>query len=158
LGFFAPTPLAGQTKVGLGAFVGREFDLSDDWVIFGAQGLIGPPRSALVLNPRFTYHPFDGGSLVQLDLNALYELELARPGILRPYLGLGVGVVRESFDTPTGSESETKPAGNLIAGLRLAFRNNANLSPFLHTQYSAINDFANSYTLSVGINYLFASR
>lgn len=148
----APSSASAQGRFSLGAFVGREFDTQDDWILFGAQARIGLPRSSVAVNPRFGYHPFDGGSIIQLDLNAIYDFELAKPGTIRPYLGGGVGIIRQSIDIGTASESETKLGANFVTGLRLMLAG-SKLSPFLHTQYTAAKNLANSYTLSVGVDY-----
>ena len=142
---------------GVGAFVGREFDEADNWVIFGAHATYAVKNSPVVVNPRFTYHSYgSGSSSLQVDVNVLYDFALANPGLIRPYLGVGGGLVRlsESSDFCDADCSQSKLVANFLAGFKLAFGSgDSRLMPFVDTEYSFAKQFTNTYHLSIGFTY-----
>jgi hypothetical protein len=134
----------------LGAFIGGELDNSEDWILLGAEGRIPLQSPPLEVNPRFTYHPFTGGSIIQLDVNFLHNYRLANPGRLRPYVGIGGAFHRLAFD---GADSDSKVGLNLLSGARIALRPGSRLEPFFNAQYTIIQDELNSFTFVIGASY-----
>src|SRR5262249_43494325 len=84
-----PAVARAQDPLSIGGYVGAQLDNSEDWILFGGE-LRAPLKiadTAVDLQPRFTYRPFSGGDLIQIDANLVKNLVLARPGTLRPYVG-----------------------------------------------------------------------
>ena len=151
-------PRAAHAQWGVGAFVGREFDESDHWVIFGAHAMLPLANSPVVINPRFTYHSFGFGSkAIQFDVNVLYDFKLANPGLIRPYLGVGGGLVRTSISSELGCDvdcSSSKLVADFVAGFRLALgKGDSPFMPFVNSEYSFAKQFTNTYQLTVGVTY-----
>lgn len=147
--------LADDARAGIisaGAYVGLEFDNPDNAMVLGGDGRIKFGAANLEVNPRFTYRPFDGGSMQQIDVNFLTNYRLNNPGRFRPYSGLGVGIHRISVDD-SGSASDV--GLNLISGVRLAMRPGAAYEPFLQAQYTIMKEPANSFTLVFGTSFSF---
>jgi len=142
---------------GVGAFVGREFDESDHWLLFGAHATYAVHNSPVVINPRFVYHSFGSGFTdMQFDVNVLYDFTLANPGLIRPYLGVGGGLVHESVSSTYCMTdcSSSKAVGDFVAGFKLAIGSgDSPLVPFVNTEYSFATQFTNSYQLTVGVTY-----
>lgn len=141
----APSSASAQTQ--LGGFLGRVFDTDEDWLLFGAEARIGMTGSRFQINPRISYNPGDGYSVLQLDANVLYPFPAAQGTTVRPYMGLGAAVVNYKFD----EDSETEIGANIIAGLLLAPASMQRTSFFLHSQYTTISDVGNSYSWAFGI-------
>lgn len=133
---------------GVGGHIGGEFDNSDNWIVFGIDGRYRVPNSVWAIAPRINLHPVEGGSIIQIDVNALYNFPRDGTLPIHPYLGAGVGLFRESF----GGVSETKPVANLISGVRVV-RSTSKIEPFVQTQYSFAKKFSNSMTFLVGAIY-----
>lgn len=156
LGLAAPRAMHAQW--GIGGFVGREFDEGDHWAILGADARFPLQNSPVVINPRFTYHSFGFGSkAIQFDVNVLYDFKLANPGLIRPYLGVGGGLVHTSISADLGCDvdcSSSTLVGDFVAGFRLAFGNGESpIMPFVNSEYSFAKQFTNTYQLTVGIIY-----
>jgi len=151
-------PRAVHAQWGVGAFVGREFDESDHWMFLGADARVPLQNSPVIINPRFVYHSYGSGSTAfQFDVNVLYDFKLANPGLIRPYLGVGGGLVHTSFGTDFGCDvdcSQTTLVADFVAGFKLAFGNgDSQVVPFVNTEYSFAKQFTNTYQLSAGIIY-----
>ena len=148
----AQTALADDDRAGLisaGAMVGAELDEPDDWLIFGADARVQIAH-ALEIEPRFTYHPFEGGHIIQLDANVLKNIDLARPGRFRPFFGIG-GTLRS--DSPDQGDGETKVGLNLISGTRIALSSSSGYEPFIIGQYSIVHGELNAFSLVVGASF-----
>lgn len=140
--------MASAQFYGVGGHIGGEFDNSEDWIVFGVDGRYRVPNSSWTLAPRFNLHPVDGGSIYQIDVNALYNFPRDASLPIHPYLGVGVGLFRESFD----GFSETKLVANLVSGVRVV-RSTSKVEPYIQTQYSFAKEFSNSMTFLVGAIY-----
>lgn len=143
---------AGAGLISAGAYVGLEFDNPDNALVLGGDGRIKFSTANLEVNPRYTYRPFDGGSMQQIDVNFITNHRLNNPGRFRPYTGIGVGVHRLSVDD---AGSATDIGLNLVSGVRLAMRPGAAYEPFLQAQYTIMKEPANSFTLVVGTSFSF---
>jgi hypothetical protein len=146
---FSDDPRAGLVSVG--AFVGGELDTPDDWLLFGGDGRINLGSMKMELNPRVSYRHIEDGSVVQIDLNLLKNFELARPGKLRPFAGIGGALRRLSIDNANISDS--KVGLNLISGARLAMKPGSGYEPFFQAQYTVINDELNPFSIVVGVSF-----
>ena len=141
-----PVSAVAQMPVTAGGFVGRQFENKVDWIEFGGEARIAlPGMEKMAASPRFTYRPLDGGKLIQIDLNLLNNFELAKPGLFRPYAGIGGAVSRPSF----GSFSETKVGLNLVSGARIV-AGNGPVEPFFNAQYTITKSFENAFALALG--------
>ena len=148
----AQTALADDDRPGLvavGAMIGAELDTPDDWLLFGADGRVRMQRG-FEISPRFTYRPLDDGRLTQFDVNLLRNVDLARPGRLRPYFGVG-GALR-TF-SPERGDGDTSVGLNLITGTRFAMRSGAGYEPFFTAQYTIVQDQLNAFSLVVGASF-----
>jgi hypothetical protein len=149
-------PRTVHAQWGVGGFVGREFDESDHWVILGAHAVFPLQNSPVVINPRFTYHSFGSGfTVIQFDVNVLYDFKLANPGLIRPYLGVGGGYVHSSFGSACTTDcSAGKLVADFVAGFRLAFGDgDSPIMPFVNSEYSFAKQYTNTYQLTVGFTY-----
>ncbi len=147
--------LADDARVGVisaGAYVGLEFDNPENSLLLGGDGRIKFGAANVEINPRYSFRPFDGGSMQQLDVNFVTNYRLNNPGRFRPYSGLGLAIHRILLDN-IGSETEV--GLNLISGVRLAMRPGAAYEPFLQAQYTILNEPSNSFTLVVGTSFSF---
>lgn len=150
----AQTAIADEDRPGItaaGAFVGAELDNADDWLTFGADLRVAMAK-AMELNPRFTYRPTEFGSVLQIDANFLKNIELAQPGRIRPFAGIGGALRRWSPDAP-GALSETKVGLNLVSGARIAMSAGSGYEPFFMTQYTVIQNQLNTFTVLVGASF-----
>jgi hypothetical protein len=140
----------------VGAYVGAEFDNEKDWLLLGLDTRISLGTKHMEINPRYTFHPFDGGSITQFDVNFLHNYVLADQGRFHPFVGIGAGIWHQGFDAigTVQPEGETKVGLNLVTGTRLAMTPGARYEPFIHAQYSIINDLQNSFTMVVGVSFL----
>jgi hypothetical protein len=148
----AQTALADDDRAGLisaGAMVGAELDEPDDFLLFGADARVQIAH-ALEFEPRFTYHPFNGGHIIQLDANVLKNFDLARPGRYRPFFGIG-GTLRS--DSPEQGDGETKVGLNLISGARIALSSSSGYEPFIIGQYSIVRDQLNAFSIMIGASF-----
>lgn len=133
-----------------GAYVGGELDTPDDWLIFGGDARLAIADWRIELSPRFTYRPIADGSIFQIDANVLKNYDLARPGHLRPYIGVGGALRRLSVDS---GFSDTSVGLNLVSGVRWAMSQGSGYEPFLHAQYTIINNEQNVFALVVGASF-----
>jgi hypothetical protein len=147
--------LADDARAGLvsaGGYVGLEFDVPDHALLVGADARIKFGSANLEVNPRFTFRPFDDGSMQQIDVNFLTNYRLNNPGRFRPYSGLGVGIHSIHIDD---ADTASDVGINLISGVRLAMRPGAAYEPFLQAQYTIMNEPSNSFTLVFGASFSF---
>jgi opacity protein-like surface antigen len=151
---FAQEENAGFHSVG--AYVGSEFDNERDWLVLGLDTRIPIGVKHIEINPRYTFHPFDGGSITQFDVNFLHNYVLADQGRFHPYVGIGAGIWHIGFDDVGGvsPDGDTKFGINLVTGTRLAMTPGARYEPFVNAQYTVMNDQINSFTLVVGVSFL----
>jgi hypothetical protein len=153
--FAQPVSLADDPRAGLiaaGAFIGLEFENVDNALLLGADGRIGLGKANLEINPRYTYRPFDDGSMQQLDVNFITHFKLLKPGRVRPFSGFGLGINRHLFEQ---FDSETNVGLNLVSGARILVRSGGTYEPFVQAQYTIFNEALNSFTLVVGTSFSF---
>lgn len=147
--------LADDSRAGFlsaGAYVGLEFDNPDHPLLIGGDGRIKLGNANLEINPRYSYRPFDDGSMQQIDVNFITNYKLSNPGRFRPYSGLGMALNYYSFDR---ADRQSELGLNLISGVRFAMRPGAAYEPFLQAQYTIFKEPANSFTLVVGSSFSF---
>lgn len=147
--------LADDSRAGLisaGAYVGLEFDNADHPLLLGGDARVRLGNMNLEINPRYSFRPFDDGSMQQFDVNFITNYRLSNPGRFRPYSGVGLGMNHYSFERFDG---ETNLGVNLISGVRLAMRAGAAYEPFLQAQYTIMKEPANSFTLVFGSSFSF---
>jgi len=140
----------GASTFDVGGYIGGELDNSEDWFLIGGHAVMSFEGTPFKINPRFTYHPFDGGKVVQVDVNVVRDYDLATPGRFRPYVGVGGAFMRTSFD---GFESDSAVGLNLLSGVRLKMEGDSRFEPFLHAQYTIVRDQFNSFTITIGANF-----
>ena len=148
----AQTAMADDDRAGLisaGVFAGAELDTSDNWLLFGADARVQVSHG-LELEPRITYQPLGIGHLIQLDANVLKNLDLARPGRLRPFAGIGGTLTSYSFAARAGT---TKVGLNLVAGTRIALSSGSGYEPFIMSQYSIVRNQLNAFSIVVGASF-----
>jgi len=148
----AQTALADDDRAGLisaGALVGMQMDTADNWLLFGADARVQIAH-ALELEPRFTYQPLGGGHIIQFDANVLKNIDLARPGRLRPFFGIG-GTLRRL--SPDVGLSDSALGINLIGGTRIALSGSSGYEPFIIGQYSVVRDQVNPFSIVIGASF-----
>ena len=147
---FAQTPATSRT-INVAPYVGAVLDTPDDWLLFGGEvrmpiSLNGRPFD---LNPRLTFNPFEGGSVLQLDVNLLHNYDLATKGRLRPYVGIGGAFSRFT----AGDVSDSNVGLNLISGARLTMKPESRFEPFVNAQYTIIHGEGNPFTIVIGATF-----
>ena len=148
----AQTAMADDNRAGLisaGVFAGAELDTADNWLLFGADARV-QVSPGLELQPRITYQPLGSGHLLQLDANVLKNLDLARPGRVRPFFGIGGTLTSYSFAKGAG---ETKVGLNLVTGARIAMSSSSGYEPFIMSQYSIVRNQLNAFSIVAGASF-----
>lgn len=141
---------AGAQQLSVGGFIGQLYDTEEDWLLFGGEiRWVIKEDKPFTFQPRAWINPYEGGSLIQVDANVLYEP--AQTGKIRLYGGAGAAFLRATYGEDI--DSDTKVGLNLIAGIELVLNEESKLRPFLHGQYTIVNDFGNNYTLSAGVAF-----
>jgi hypothetical protein len=138
--------------IAAGAFIGAQLDTPDDFLLFGGDGRLLISDWKVEISPRFSYQPIEDGSIMQIDLNVLKNYDLARPGKLRPYVGIGGALRKTSVDPDF---SDTAVGLNLISGVRLAMSAGSGYEPFMNAQYTVIQDEGNVFSIVVGVSFGF---
>jgi hypothetical protein len=131
-----------RAQIRVGPSLGYEFDDNNYFVLFAAEARATLNALPIELDPRFTFQPLDGTSLIQVDLNALYDLPLARTSTLLPYAGVGIAIQH------VGNGGGTSVGYNLIWGTELHLH--SPWQPFAQFQYSVIMHEPNPAVISVG--------
>lgn len=148
----AQPAIADENRPGIssiGAIVGAELDMADNFFLFGLDARMRAFRG-LEAEPRFTYHPLNGGHYLQFDANGLKNLELARPGRFRPLLGMGASI---RIETPYVGDTETRIGWNLIWGTRIAMNREKGYEPFIIGQYTILHDHKDPFSLVFGASF-----
>jgi hypothetical protein len=148
----AQPALADEDRPGIssiGAIVGAELDMADNFFLFGLDARMRGFRG-LEAEPRFTFHPLNGGHYLQFDANALKNFELARPGRFRPLIGMGAAI---RLETPYVGDSEAKIGWNLIWGTRIAMNREKGYEPFIIGQYTILHDHKDPFSLVFGASF-----
>jgi opacity protein-like surface antigen len=122
----AQTSGAAGTQVEIGPRVG--FDVGDVEELFiGLDARINDARFPVTAHPALDVYFTEGGSLVQLNLNALYDFDIENTGLF-PYAGGGLGF---SFVSDSGGSDVGL---NLVGGARFASDNI--FTPFAQAQFT----------------------
>ncbi|HJU75792.1 MAG TPA: outer membrane beta-barrel protein [Gemmatimonadaceae bacterium] len=152
----APEALA-QSNIRVGGFLGAAMDNDDDWLVFGAEARYRSARMQFEFQPRFQYQSFTGGSMMQLDLNMLFNFR-ASISQIQPYAGFGGAFNRLSIDedTPGVDLDDTNVGINILQGL--VFGTNPTWRPYAHFEYTMINDFPNQASITLGILFAVSGR
>jgi hypothetical protein len=143
-------PAAARAQIRVGPNVGYEFDDESYFMLFGAEARAKLTALPIEIDPRFSIQPANGASLLQFDLNALYDLPLARTSTFLPYAGLGI-----AFQDIT-SGGGTYVGYNLIWGTYLQLH--SAWQPFAQFQYSVIIHEPNPAVIAVGALYSFGGH
>ena len=134
------------TQIEIGPRVG--FDVGDlEELFLGVDARINNARFPVTAQPALDVYFIEGGSLVQLNLNALYDFEIEDTGFF-PYAGGGLGF---SFVNNGGSTSDV--GLNLVGGAR--FASDTIFTPFAQAQFT-IGDI-DFFALSGGILFRLGS-
>jgi hypothetical protein len=140
----------GRAQIRVGPDVAYEFDDNNYFMLFGAEARATLSNLPIELDPRFTFQPLDNTSLIQIDLNALYDLPLTRTSLFLPYVGTGIAIQH------VGSGGGNYVGYNLIWGTYLQLH--SAWQPFAQFQYSVIMHEPNPAVIAVGALYTFGSR
>lgn len=144
---FSDDDRAGVMSVG--AMVGREYDIADKWLTFGADARVQIAH-ALELSPKFVYRPLAAGHVIQMDANLLKNFDLARPGRIRPLMGIG-GALR--LFSPDRGDSDTTFGLNLVSGFRFAMSAGTGYEPFVTAQYTLFRNQPNIFSAVAGVSF-----
>lgn len=138
-----------------GAYIGGEIDQPDDWMVFGGDARLQINSWKIEINPRFTFRDVEDGSVFQFDANVLKNYDLARPGRLRPFVGVGAAIRKTSFDDDLFDEefSDSSIGLNLVSGVRFAMSPGSGYEPFLHAQYTVLDDQDDVFSIVVGVSF-----
>jgi hypothetical protein len=138
----------------VGGGIGYAFDEHKDFLVITGIGWI-PVHfdklnivfTPLVAAPRFTYLP--GLDRWQIDLDAIWDIPVGKDMNVKPYMGLGVGITHEPFNTT--------PVVNFDAGFR--YKKPAWTHQFAaEIHYSAGLDFGNSMLLNFIVLFPFGRQ
>lgn len=143
----AQTP-TGDTDIHVAPYIGAVLDTPDDWLLVGGEARLKFAGFQHEVNPRLTFNPYEGGSMMQFDINILHHYALAGESRFKPYVGVGGAFNRYTFD----DFSDSSVGLNLVTGVRLA-STESRFEPFLNTQYTIIRGQGNLFTLVVGATF-----
>lgn len=138
-----------SSPIHVAPYVGAVLDTPDDWLLFGGEARLALERRPIELNPRITFNPFEGGSMMQIDVNLLRHFDLVGESRLRPFVGIGGAFNRFSFE----DVSDNALGLNLVTGVRIKMQPESRFEPFVETQYTIIRDQGNLYTIVVGATF-----
>lgn len=151
IGALCVTPRVAAAQASVGAFAGAEFDNQNNWILYGGEARLAV-GNGFDGNLRYSYHPYgSGASASQVDLNLLYNWPLAHPGYFAPYVGIGGAWVHFTAD----AGSDNKVGLNIVSGTKLILSPTSPIQPFVNTQYTIVREYPNSFTLDVGLSYVF---
>jgi hypothetical protein len=142
----AAVPQAARAQFSAGGSLGYVFDNSSSFIYLSAEARALLSGAPIEIQPRFTWQPVNGASVLTYEINALF-LPMKDSTTVKPYVGLGF--VYQSITS--GSDA----AGyNIIFGLEM--KSMKKLTPFAQFEYSVLqNHFPNQGTLSIGVLYRF---
>jgi opacity protein-like surface antigen len=119
-----------------------------DWGI-GARFLFGGNLHLITSFDYYFTNRLENLKFYEINGNLAYVWPTE---VVRPYIGAGVGVSRQSFDTPLFSSDETKAGFNLLGGLRFG---HGPVQPFAEFRYifqkSGIIFSGNRFVVSGGL-------
>lgn len=143
--FVLPRVARAQTDWRLGGSLGYVYDEENDFIYFSAEGRTTLRDLPIEIQPRFSFQPVSGVSVLQFEINALYDLPLQKTNVIVPYAGVGI-----AFQKITNGGSQA--AGyNLIFGAELPKVTSA-VEPFAQFEYSVLeNHFPNQGAIAVGV-------
>jgi len=136
-----------QAQWTLGGYLGKTFE-TKDWFLVGTEARVLLPNSPWMLNPRVTYHPYDGGWDLQVDANLLFHFEPSYSGYVSPYVGIGGALILVS---PDQGESDTKVAMNIVSAVRFRAPGSWPMEPYVSMQYTFAPSISNIYQLVFGL-------
>lgn len=113
------------------------------WLPFSGPQAI--PFKPMVLTPRFTTLP--GLDYWQIDADVLWDIPLSAANNFRPYIGMGAGLVHNSFG---GDFSDNTALLNFDFGLRYG-RPSSRVQLLLDAHYSSGLDYPNTMHLNFGV-------
>lgn len=136
------------TQFRLGGNLGYVYDEETDFIFLSAEARAALAKIPIEFAPRFSYQPVSGSGVIQIDLNVLYDLPLAKTSAVVPYAGLG-------FVYQTISHGGGSAAGyNIIAGAELT--RVPVVQPYAQFEYSVLeNHFPNQGAIAVGALFRF---
>lgn len=121
---------AAQNRIGVNA--GYHLD-AERWFV-GGQFRFTPATLPVTINPSVEYFlDVPGGSMWELDVNALYHIGRAYTTTFTPYFGGGLGVL---FASPERGDSETDFGLNLVAGADFG---SSRIQPFVEARIQVMN-------------------
>lgn len=127
-------------------YIGAVLDTPDDWILVGGEARLRLEGLAAEVNPRVTWNPYEGGSMMQLDVNLLHNYPIAGESRFRPYVGVGGAFNRYTVN----GFSDSSVGLNLVSGARWVMEPESRFEPFLNAQYTMIRGQANLFTVVVG--------
>jgi opacity protein-like surface antigen len=124
-------------------------DIDDhDWGL-GARGVFG---GSLALIASFDYYFVDNNigdeKFYELNANLAYTFPTEA---VRPYIGAGAGIARETFNTDFFDDSQTELGFNVLGGLKFG---SGRVNPFAEVRYviySGDETFPNRFVITGGI-------
>lgn len=121
--------LSARAQTQFGIHGGYDVDVEDPFI--GAQVRFGLASLPVVIQPGVDYFFVgDDVTLLQFDLNALYDISGGPAEPFTPYVGAGLGIRYINIDAI--DESETDGGLNLLAGAR--FNTMTRLRPFVQAR------------------------
>ncbi|HZS62253.1 MAG TPA: hypothetical protein VFA43_23490 [Gemmatimonadaceae bacterium] len=132
----------------LGGNLGYVYDEETDFIYLSAEARATLTTIPIEFAPRFSYQPVSGSGVVQIDLNVLYDLPLAKTSAVLPYAGIG-------FAYQTISHGGGSAAGyNIVLGVELTHV--PVVQPYAQFEYSVLeNHFPNQGAIAVGALFRF---
>lgn len=139
----APSVAFAQWRVG-GA-IGAEHESSwDEFLLVTLEGRGPIAHGTAELAPRLSYFLRDGETRIQVDVNYIKPLVLAKPVAVTPYVGLGAALERLS----ASGFSDTSPGINYVVGATT--NASGSLQWYGQFQYSVLHESSNVAVISVG--------
>ena len=142
----AAVPRVAHAQFAVGGSLGYVYDNTSSFIYLSAEARAKLQGAPIEIQPRFSWQPVNGASVLTYEVNALLDVPL-RDSTVLPYAGLG-------FVYQAITDGTSAAGYNLIFGLR--WMKEKKLEPFAQFEYSVLqNHFPNQGTLSVGVLYRF---
>ncbi len=119
---------AARAQASFGAHLGYDVDVEELFV--GAQARFSLPTLPIALQPGVDYFFVDNATLLQFDVNGIYDISGGPVEPFTPYVGAGLGI--RYIDVDNVDASDTSYGLNLLAGAR--FNTMPRLRPYVQAR------------------------
>jgi hypothetical protein len=121
-----------QTTFAIGPRIGYDFGTFEELSI-GTDVRIGIATLPILIAPALDYYFVDEGSLLQIDINALFPFGIDNQ-MFTPYFGAGVGISRSSIEDFDATDTGLNILGGAVFGF-------GNIRPYAQLKAKVTGDW-----------------